>query len=637
MLPPLQLQYDPPIDTSYTDVVTNRLRTVINHPKAKFSPGERIAFVLNTTSFVDLRSVKFHARIKHIINDTSSTYYPHYTPYLFENIILKTTGGTIIEQIEQAQTVAHLRDLLSRRVVDNETQSSSSFNTSGAYFDERNVQEYTPIGTNNVGNSITISAYDILGFFNMNKVMRMSTMGGLIIEFLLAQPNMVVQFRGDRELSENHLLPNTFSYELSHVMTVYDEVEVTDAFLSNYTAKYERKGFTLEFMSVINTRDFVQGLTGKKVIPINRSLERCKYIISVARPASMIMEENHGVRINTAPNANVTTQITAYNNFLAPAQDNFSFQYKLSGELLPRREASTFLMAYNELEKVIQSDVTRRQRNNLSLENYSHNLMLKRPNDWKEFTTFRLNTLAATATISTQNFRTTLFHSVDFNITDYGAWQRFVPVDGANNQESNRSFYVKSSAGGIFKAMLIKNPAVGLPQHFTDATALPTHFLRVFINGYIPSDLFIINEQTLNATNTEALGQNVPFNTNTVLDKIKYSANKTVTVGTLNWIYKSYITFDASFKMVYPDVERYAHQGSFMMGISLNSVDTITSSNTKPVDASSAYLEFDFNSTYNTTNFDGDVGYKFETACVDTFLYHYTTMRVSDGQVEVSR
>lgn len=656
MLPPLQLQYDPPIDTSYSDVVTNRLRTVINHPKQTFSPGERIAFVLNTTSFVDLRSVKLQARVKHIETGVQSTFYPHYTPYLFENIILKTTGGTIIEHIEQSQTVGHLRDLLSRRVVDNETQSTSYMNTTGAYFDERNTQEYTPIDTN-VPNLITLSAYDLLGFFNMNKIMRMSTMGGLIIEFLLAAPEAIVQFRGDRELSENHLVPSTFNYQLSRVQTIYDEVEVTDAFLSNYTAKYERKGFTLEFMSVINSRDFVLGLTGRKVIPLHRSLERCKYIISIARPSAAIVEEGHPIQINSAAGS---TQITSYNNFLAPAQNDFSFQYKLAGELLPRREVNNYLTAYHELEKIIQTDVTRRQRNNLSLENFSSNLLLKRPNDWKRFSHFRFNTLTNnTAPIDSGTLRTTLFHSVDFIIPDYWNWHRFVEDEDNHSQTHNRSFYVKTTAGGIFKAMFIKNPAApAVPatnQHM--AANYPTtntpynHFLRVYINGYLPENLFIIHEQSLVTTNTNTNRvTGIPINTlhsnnpTTSATAVRSNATpKTInvkdpaaaTIGTFT--FTPHMTFDAKFKMVYPDVERYAHQGSFMMGISLNSVDTITSSNTKPIDAANAFLEFDFNSTYNTNGFTGDTGYKFETTCVDTFMYHYTTLRVSDGQVEVSR
>lgn len=635
MLPPLQLQYDAPLDTSYSDVVTNRVRTVINHPKAVFTPGERIAFVLNSTSFVDLKSVKLQAVVHHeFINSNQHedmheySLFPQYTPYLFENIILKTTGGVVLEQIEQAQCVAHIRDLISRRIVDNETQSSSYLSNTSVYHEERSQRDYFRSSSTSTGILVTLSAYDLLGFFNMNKVLRMSTLGGLIIEFLLAPPLQVVQFKGDRDLNQN-FCPNNFTYRLTDVQTVYDEVEVTDAFMSNYLKKYERNGFTLEFMSVTNTRDHVQGLKGLKVIPINRSLERCKYIISVARPANLITDSILTRYHSNSPEVMI---INSYNNFLAPATNDFSFQYKLSGELLPRRRVSNFLMGYNEFEKIVQSDVTRRQRNNLSFENYKNNLILRSSTAWKSITAYRFNSTANNKTEAVFNSNTNNYQNVSLDVLmqDLETWTNFA-ITGT--YQENKSFYIQTFKGRkIFRAVILPNTpsaSLNMQQLFyyeddgsgtnTFVLKRPSYFLRIYFDG-LPDEFFQL-PNTLNQT----FYNDIYFNGPVINDSNNQPLPNT------GWITSFTIRY------VYPDKERFANVGSFLMAITLNSVDTLTSTNTKPIDSSSAYLEFDLNSSYTDAGTNNQNRYITESICVDTFLYHFTTLRVRDGVVEISR
>jgi len=622
MLPPLQLQYDAPLDTSYSDVVTNRHRTVINHPKSVFRPGERIGFVLNSTSFVDLKSVKLQAVIHHEylnsngtnVNTHTTSLFPQYTPYLFENIILKTTGGIVLEQIEQAQCVGHIRDLISRRIVDNETQSSSYISNTSVYHEERSQKDYFRTSQTATGILINLSAYDLLGFFNMNKVIRMSTLGGLIIEFLLAPPLQVVQFKGDRNTDYNYC-PNTFTYSLSQVQTVYDEVEVTDAFMSNYTKKYERNGFTLEFMSVTNTRDHVNGLQGLKVIPINRSLERCKYMISVARPANLLTQ-NIKDNFNTATTSSVI--VNSYNNFLAPATNDFSFQYKLSGELIPRRRVSNYLMGYNEFEKIVQSDVTRRQRNNLSFENYSNNLILRHPlTQWKTALSYRFNTTSdLDSNTKINNLNGPLGNNVSLDVTflDIATWLNF---SSNPDDQVNKSFYIKTYMGSkIFRAVILNNDANASLTYLSGTTTItPPYFLRIYYEGY-PPDFFGITKDT-----------SVTFpNFNTFYEKGHLIGNTTEAIDAI-----------FQFRHVYPDKERSANVGSFLMAVTLNSVDTLTSTNTKPIDSASAFLEFDFNSSYTNQGTNNQNRYVTDSICVDTFLYHFTTMRVRDGVVEISR
>ena len=77
------------------------------------------------------------------------------------------------------------------------------------------------------------------------------------------------------------------------------------------------------------------------------------------------------------------------------------------------------------------------------------------------------------------------------------------------------------------------------------------------------------------------------------------------------------------------------YNGSFMMCYSLNSVLSPESSNYGVVDASSAYLNFNFGSDY-LEHGSYYAGKKDNMFSVDTYMFHLKNVLVRDGSVSVS-
>ena len=557
---PLQLTYLNPTDSSYSDVVLNRYKTVIRHPRTEFLQGETFSFVLNTTSFVDLRSIKLNAEVN-IQNREPARASDYLIPFLFSEITLKTTSGVIIEHLDQAQTVGYLHNLTQRKYTDNETQSSNSINVTGRYNEFRSLKQ-TTAGT---AYSMEIPAYELLGFFNVSKILRLSTMGGLLIDFKLASMQDVLQMNGDTHYFQNILrTDSTPSFSLKRVKTVYDEVETTDSFMQDYNDNVERKGFTIEFVSSVISRSFVNNLQGQKTIPINRSVQRCKSILSIART----------IRPLQAPGTPSPGIITSYTDFLCPLQDDFRYQYKISGDFYPRVPVTTFQDAYNEYKNVVDGDITRRQQSNLSFRNFS-----------------TLRTLFTDYETSVESIQ---FFRKDGTLID--------PTDPDTDPAATKAYYVKLTLEGNI-----------------------THGSQNSIGwGYLNDVVYFLK------VSSGAKFRGI------------ISADDALTVYYDTVVYANDTTFeDQDTLLLYSaiDEENEANDGSFMMCTSLNNIHTLTSKSTHPVEASQAFLEFNFNSDYATRadNYNLVKTSNSGLICVDTFLIHYVTMTVRDGEIFVSK
>ena len=114
---PEELTYQPSRD-SVENVVLSRSEVYLQSPEPEFSPNgaNRISFAINTRNFVDLGSVECYAVISTAVPAGTTAagatkLHLNSTMSLFSDITISTGGGTIIEQISNADVVGQVLSL----------------------------------------------------------------------------------------------------------------------------------------------------------------------------------------------------------------------------------------------------------------------------------------------------------------------------------------------------------------------------------------------------------------------------------------------------------------------------------------------------------------------------------------------
>lgn len=548
--------------TQYLDVVRDRNEVRLVYPITELSENDRFSIVLNTTNFVDLRSLKMYAKItgKHNIK------------YLFESITLRTQDGTVIEHLDQAHLIATLSDKVSKKDHTLTTVFGASL--------VNNENSLVPFRYRVENMFYEIPSFNMLGFFNMKKILRLSTLGALIVDFKLGTASNLT-LSCVRNISGADI-----TFELKNMYVTYDEVEVSEDYLNTYISKYERGGtLNLTYNTVTHSREMLNDLSGEKNVRIHRSVNKCKFIMSTIAAAS---------------SDNLRGQGISHDAYLPPQDDDsFFYQYKLSGQNYPSLGVRSRSQTYKQLQDCLGTNYVRNEVNDLSFHDF---ISLKIP-----FAHFRFTNAVANA--------------AGVEITSHGTLVAKLKVSAINGQiylQYEASEYDRVSTSYAFTAAdglaFINGTHLleGTPQIFSHPKGGQCEIVRTGADGYTFSF-----EKGVNMS--DFLG--VPLIATTV--EFKYS------VGSLDTLDKK-VEFNGSI------FSSSRNQGSFMMGYSLNSVLDPTSRNYGIVDASSAFLTFNFGTTYpDVYGLTGSN--KLKAFHVDTFLYHEQTVKVKEGSIMVER
>lgn len=536
----------------YLDVVRDRNEMRLVYPITELVENERFSVVLNTSNFVDLRSVKMYAKVIGT----------HNVKYYFESITLRSQDGTIIEHLDQAHMIAALSDKVSKKENTLRTVFGASLiNNENAVLSTSDRDETM---------FLEIPSFNMLGFFNMKKILRLSTLGALIVDFKIGSLNAI-------QPASHISTTNVSGLKLQNMFVAYDEVEVSEEYLNTYINKYENGGtLNLTYNTVTHSRDTVSGLSGEQTVRIHRSVNKCKFIMST---------------ISRGNNRSVY----GFNSYLPPKDDAaFFYQYKLSGQTYPSLGVRTRGQAYKQLSDCLGTNYVRNEINNLSFNDFITNNLY---NLYFEFsnavangstTTVNIQDIAgntlATITRDDVNARSPtleieeegattvnkLYHYYKFTKQ---AWFRLTPT---GNMLEKIEYVMMHSKGGICKVR-------------KDGDTYSFEFLKpIGVRDFVGMDIGTTNVST--AHDVKIFGSLLSQNYNV---------------------------------------------GSFMMGYSLNSVLDPSSRNYGVVDASSAFLTFNYGDTYPQVNLTSENEPTFYH--VDTFLYHEQSVKVKDGNIAVER
>lgn len=537
----------------YLDIVRDRNEMRLVYPITELVENERFSVVLNTSNFVDLRSVKMYAKVIGV----------HNVKYFFESITLRSQDGTIIEHLDQAHMIAALSDKVSKKentlrtvfgasLVNNENAVLSGINRDETMF-------------------LEIPSFNMLGFFNMKKILRLSTLGALIVDFKIGSLSAIQP--------ASHIF-NIGGLKLQNMFVAYDEVEVSEEYLNTYINKYENGGtLNLTYNTVTHSRDTVSGLSGEQTVRIHRSVNKCKFIMST---------------ISRGNNLN----LYGFNSYLPPQNDAaFFYQYKLSGQTYPSLGVRTRGQAYKQLSDCLGTNYVRNEINNLSF----------------------------------NDFITNKLYDLDFVFLNKAFTGSTPPPDTVliqNNDDDTLGTITRDDVTARSEFLTItEEDTVNLKKrhHYFKFTKQPWFFLTHTGNML----------EKIEYVMTHSKGG---------ICKVKKDGN-TYSFEFLNSItVQEFVGMDDDIQSLTTDVQIFGasfsqnyNAGSFMMGYSLNSVLDPSSRNYGVVDASSAFLTFNYGDTYPQVNLSAPTENEPTFYHVDTFLYHEQSVKVKDGNIAVER
>lgn len=556
---PYQLSYTRDATNTYTSVVQDRNEIVMRYPRTSIREGENFTVILSTANFVDLRSVKLIAELD-LKDDTGADVSNDcFMPFLFETITLKTEQGVIIEHLDRAKMTGYLKQIFTKEDDDLETASSQTLNNPTFQIRDNDSK-------------VVIPSFDLMGFFNMNKVLRLSTFGALVVDFQLSTARNCYIYRNISTAADG-----THTFKLKNLEVVYDEVDVTPSYLNMYNETIERTGMNLQFMSVAHSNDVIEGIIGEKQVPIHKSIQNCRNLITTVTELSPYYDQNN--------------LVIGSNNMYAPNTDEFFFQYKLGGAQYPKGGVRNSVMAYKNFQDCTLNNVKRKKTNEITKQNFTHNM-------------HQTLTMIPDST----NFTTAFSEYITFN---YDATNAFV-VKAKQKAGTDKllfdTYLLHDLLGMRFTTLKYE------VDKFTGADKVPSNWIKVRINNA---------EAVIKKEGTHIV--------------VRFNETHTIT----NMFMHLYIVLGSTSResagqpliFDFEPVEKY--NGSFMMCYSLNSVLSPESSNYGVVDASSAYLNFNFGSAYENHGSTYE-GRKNAMLSVDTYMFHLKNVLVRDGSVSVS-
>lgn len=277
----------------------------------KTDGNTRIDFRLNSRSFVDLSTFMLRAEIKASAADQKLNSW-----LLFDEITVRNEAGTIIERLDDANTIAQIFTLM---------HVSPYYRESNGTF-----QGLQAGGKSVINTSFTvfeIPVLKLLGFFRTGKIVRPSTFGGLHIQLRLADSRKSL-------ISDE---ANIVTLELENVDLFYDEVMVTEAYEDYYNNNFDTRGFRMDIITFdhVTHNSNSKENTSERVIRLPFSVSNALALITVVRPDDIA--SNH---------------LSSLQHFMSPpVGSNFHYQYTNEGQRYPQVRVENHERAYQEFTK----------------------------------------------------------------------------------------------------------------------------------------------------------------------------------------------------------------------------------------------------------------------------------------------
>lgn len=579
-------------DNEFLDVVTDRNEMRITYPITELHENERFSVVLNTTNFVDLRSVKMFGSLQ--VTNPEGGVRTWSSPFLFESITLKTEQGIVLEHLDQAHLISILARKVGRCKDDEETVLGNSL------LSKFNVHNLT-----NNHDAVEIPAFNLLGFFNLRKILRLSSLGALVIDFKLGSANELYQSKSN-EARVNYYDTN-LTFTLNNMFILYDELQVSESYLAKYISEYEQGKMTLTMNTISHSRDVIKGLAGEKTIRIHRSVNKVKTILTTVTPYGSDR------RMDNLNNFGCNSYIPPYTH------DNLYYQYKLSGQSYPSLGVRSTAQAYKHYQDCFYLNYGRKQINDVTYSDFisspacRYTIKFKTPDDpaivgnLYTFTNshYTLGTSFSIVSLdSSKNYLTITFPAPEADTEAQQYLQSYlwylpstdstvVNITGATNIYREWTPMTVNGLKCLVREKHFESAAYFLEDNVTEVPAAPQVALECVFEKYVG---------LLDIFGSEALASDVG-------------------------VYKIPHLFPLHFYQANDNV------GSFMMCYSLNSVLNPMSRNYGSVDASNAQLSFNFGTGLNSRYATAMEAKRYN---VDTFMFHEQTIHIREGDVSVS-
>lgn len=303
----------------------------------------RIDFRLNSRSFVDLSTFMLRAEIQaSVANQTLNSW------LLFDEITVRNEAGTIIERLDDANTIAQIFTLM---------HVSNQYRTTNGTF--QGLQTGGKAVDNTTFTVFEIPVLKLLGFFRTGKIVRPSTFGGLHIQLRLA----------DSRKSVISTETTAVKLTLKNVDLFYDEVMVTEAYEDYYNNNFDTRGFRMDIITfdhVTHNSNSKQN-TSERVIRLPFSVSNALALITVVRPDNITSDH-----------------LSSLQHFMSPPEgETFHYQYTNEGQRYPQVRVENHERAYQEFTKC-----------NRTYNNYQKDHVV----DLFNFTTTELSNISATST-----------------------------------------------------------------------------------------------------------------------------------------------------------------------------------------------------------------------------------------------
>lgn len=580
-------------DNEFLDVVTDRNEMRITYPITELHENERFSVVLNTTNFVDLRSVKMFGSLQ-VTNSQGLTVQSWPSPFLFESITLKTEQGIVLEHLDQAHLISTLARKVGRCKDDEETVLGNSLLSK---FNVHNLTSHN--------DAVEIPAFNLLGFFNLRKILRLSSLGALVIDFKLGSTNELYQSKSNE--GRVNYYDTDLTFQLNNMFILYDELQVSESYLAKYISEYEQGKMTLTMNTIAHSRDVIKGLAGEKTIRIHRSVNKVRTILTTVTPYGSDR------RMNDRNNFGCNSYIPPY------TRDNLYYQYKLSGQSYPSLAVRSTAQAYKHYQDCFYLNYGRKQINDVTYSDFisspanRYSIKFNPPQDpaivRQPYTFinghFTLGTSRSTVSLdSDKNYLHITLPTPPQGSETQTYLQSFlwylpsidddiVVVTGASNISREWTPMTVNGLNCLVREKHFQSASYFLADGVTEVAAAPQVALECVFEKYVGL-LDIFGSE---AAATDLAIYKIPQ----MLSLHFYQANDNV--------------------------------GSFMMCYSLNSVLNPMSRNYGSVDASNAQLSFNFGTPLNS---------RYATAMetkrynVDTFMFHEQTIHIREGDVTVS-
>jgi hypothetical protein len=576
----------------FLDVVTDRNEMRITYPITELHNDERFSVVLNTTNFVDLRSVKMFASLQ--VSSQGLNVRSWSNPFLFESITLKTEQGIVLEHLDQAHLISTLARKVGRSKDDEETVLGNSLLSN---FNVNNLSANTA--------PVEIPAFNLLGFFNLRKVLRLSSLGALVIDFKLSNANELYQSKSNE--GRINYYNTDLLFQLNNMFILYDEVQVSESYLAKYISEYEQGKMTLTMNTIAHSRDVIKGLAGEKTIRIHRSANKVKTILTTVTPYGSDR------RMDDKNNFGCNSYIPPYSH------DNMYYQYKLSGQSYPSLGVRSTAQAYKHYQDCFYLNYGRKQINDITYSDFISSPACRYAFKFKD---------PENPAVSLDSYTFTNGHHI------LGTSKTNVSLD---SNSGYLTVTLPAPAAPYVASDYLQSVIWNLP--ITDNTVVDTSGA-----SNIPRDVWTPME--VNGLNCLVRELNFP----TVAYQLDDGTEVPAAIQkSLQCVFEKYVSLLDIFGSeaysttvgVYNIPQRFTlafyqandNVGSFMMCYSLNSVLNPMSRNYGSVDASNAQLSFNFGTALSSTYAAAMEEKRYN---VDTYMFHEQTIHIREGDVSVS-